>query len=68
MSKGRPRRTLILFELFKIEIRVNRAILLSVAQNQSPRPDAPDALTRLKANSVISFQKLAAHMTSLVEQ
>ena len=33
MSKGRPRRTLILFELFKIEIRVNRSILLSVAQN-----------------------------------
>ena len=68
MSKGRPRRTLILFELFKIEIRVNRSILLSLAQILSPRPDAPVALTRLKANSVISFQNLAAHMTSLVEQ
>ena len=68
MSKGRPRRTIILFELFKIEIRVNRSILLSVAQIVSPRADAPVALTRLKANSVISFQNLAAHMTSLVEQ
>ena len=57
MSKGRPRRTIILFELFKIEIRVNGSISLSVAQNQSPRADAPVAIMRLKAYSVISFQK-----------
>ena len=33
MSKGRPRRTMKVFELFMIEIRVNGSISLSVAQN-----------------------------------
>ena len=37
MSKGRPRRTLILFELFKIEIRANWRFFLRFSLRLSPR-------------------------------